>query len=159
MDPTNLFDTQFVVTQIDPDGKKFDRVSRIIASSPSLEMTLSIDIATDVWPVSKGQQLTFQLASTLKKDAAAKADGAEGEQDAATAAAERDAWRLDQPGNGGIADDFDYVMYGKIYRYDEKVSDEVTVYGSFGGLMMALTGNFRHMSNITIGSNVYLLMR
>lgn len=25
MDPTNLFDTQFVVSQIDPDGKKFDR--------------------------------------------------------------------------------------------------------------------------------------
>jgi len=25
MDPTNLFDTQFVVNQIDPDGKKFDR--------------------------------------------------------------------------------------------------------------------------------------
>ncbi|SNX82007.1 related to RPB8 - DNA-directed RNA polymerase I, II, III 16 KD subunit [Melanopsichium pennsylvanicum] len=158
MDPTNLFDTQFVVNQIDPDGKKFDRVSRIIASSPSLEMTLSIDIATDVWPISEGQQLTFQLASTLKKDT--KTEGADGDtQDAAAQAAERDAWRLDQPGNGGIADDFDYVMYGKIYRYDEKVADQVTVYGSFGGLMMALTGNFRHMSNITIGSNVYLLMR
>ncbi|KAJ1025221.1 hypothetical protein NDA16_002725 [Ustilago loliicola] len=162
MDPTNLFDTQFVVNQIDPDGKKFDRVSRIIASSPSLEMTLSIDIATDIWPVSEGQQLTFQLASTLKKDTttSSKTDAADGDaQDAAAQAAERDAWRLDQPGNGGIADDFDYVMYGKIYRYDEKVADEVTVYGSFGGLMMALTGNFRHMSNITIGSNVYLLMR
>lgn len=123
-------------------------------------MTLSIDIATDIWPVSEGQQLTFQLASTLRKDTAAKPDGVDGEQqDAAAQAAERDAWRLDQPGNGGIADDFDYVMYGKIYRYDEKVADEVTVYGSFGGLMMALTGNFRHMSNITIGSNVYLLMR
>lgn len=125
-------------------------------------MTLSIDIAVDIWPVSEGQQLTFQLASTLKKDAPTKAaDGAtDGDAiDAAAQAAERDAWRLDQPGNGGIADDFDYVMYGKIYRYDEKVADEVTVYGSFGGLMMALTGNYRHMSNITIGSNVYLLMR
>ena len=25
MDPTNLFDTQFVIDEIDPDGKKFDR--------------------------------------------------------------------------------------------------------------------------------------
>ena len=74
-------------------------------------MNLSIDIATDIWPVAQGQQLTFQLASTLKKDAAAtKAD----ELDPSAAAAERDAWRLDQPGNGGIADDFDYVMYGKV---------------------------------------------
>lgn len=119
MDPTNLFDTQFVVTQIDPDGKKFDRVSRIMANSPSLDMTLSIDIAVDIWPVLEGQQLTFQLASTLKKDPASmvklESGGHDvGDQDAASQAAERDAWRLDQPGNGGIADDFDYVMYGKV---------------------------------------------
>ncbi|KAN0062714.1 DNA-directed RNA polymerases I, II, and III subunit RPABC3 [Thecaphora frezii] len=161
MDPTNIFDTQFVVDKIDPDGKKFDRVSRIIATSPSLDMNLSIDIATDIWPVSVGQQLTFQLASTLKKDSAIKSTGQEGEglQDASAVAAERDAWRLDMPGNGGIADDFDYVMYGKIYRYDEKASDEVTVYGSFGGLMMALTGSYRHLSGVSVGANVYLLMR
>ncbi|EPQ26734.1 uncharacterized protein PFL1_05713 [Pseudozyma flocculosa PF-1] len=161
MDPTNIFDTQFVVDKIDPDGKKFDRVSRIIATSPSLDMNLSIDIATDIWPVSEGQQLTFQLASTLRKDSAIKSTGQEGEgnQDASAVAAERDAWRLDMPGNGGIADDFDYVMYGKIYRYDEKASDEVTVYGSFGGLMMALTGSYRHLSGVTVGANVYLLMR
>lgn len=89
-------------------------MSRIIANSPSLDMTLSIDVAVDIWPVSEGQQLTFQLASTLKKDAMVKTEGVNGEQDAATQAAERDAWRLDQPGNGGIADDFDYVMYGKV---------------------------------------------
>lgn len=48
----------------------------------------------------------------------------------------------------------------QIYKYDEGASsDIVTVYGSFGGLLMALTGNYRHLSNVTIGNNVYLLVR
>lgn len=48
----------------------------------------------------------------------------------------------------------------QIYKYDEgAASDTVTVYGSFGGLLMALTGNYRHLSNVTIGNNVYLLLR
>lgn len=38
------------------------------------------------------------------------------------------------------------------YRYS-------TAYASFGGLLMALTGSFRHLQGITLGENVYLLMR
>lgn len=50
--------------------------------------------------------------------------------------------------------------YAQIYKYDEGASsDSVTVYGSFGGLLMALTGSYRHFSNVTVGSNVYLLVR
>ena len=64
MSANSLFDSQFTVTQIDPDGKKFDRgtllltVSRVIAHSSTLDMTLSLDIATDIYPVHVGQQLT-----------------------------------------------------------------------------------------------------
>lgn len=34
-----------------------------------------------------------------------------------------------------------------------------TAYASFGGLLMALTGAYRHVSNITVGDNIYLLAR
>lgn len=34
-----------------------------------------------------------------------------------------------------------------------------TAYASFGGLLMALTGAYRHVSSITVGDNVYLLAR
>lgn len=34
-----------------------------------------------------------------------------------------------------------------------------TAYASFGGLLMALTGQYRHLSSITVGDNVYLLAR
>ncbi|WFD34901.1 DNA-directed RNA polymerases I, II, and III subunit RPABC3 [Malassezia cuniculi] len=147
MSANSLFDTQFNVTQIDPDGKKFDRVSRIIAHSPTLDMTLSVDIATDIYPVTVGQQLTFQLVSSLHR------------QKAGDEASDRESWRLDQPGAQGIAEEYDYVMYGKIFKYDERSAEQVTVYASFGGLLMALTGSFRHLSKLTVGANVYLLIR
>ncbi|KAL9939525.1 hypothetical protein V8E36_001342 [Tilletia maclaganii] len=167
MDPTNLFDTSFTVTAVDPDGKKFDRVSRIIAHSSGHDMNLSLDIATDIYPISQGQNLSFQLAASLQRTgtAAARAGGgtvdADAEMEGATVGAtvqEREPWRMDA-GNAGIADDFDYVMYGKIYKYDEGHSETVTVYGSFGGLLMALTGHYRHLSNVSVGANVYLLLR
>lgn len=158
MSVNSLFDTQFVVKEIDPDGKKFDRgmcvcvrvltpVSRVIATSPTLDMTLSIDIATDIYPVHVGQQLAFLLVSSLRRDKA--------ESDSA---ADRDAWRLDQD-DTSLASGYDYVMYGKIFKYDERSTEQVSVYGSFGGLLMALTGSFRHLSKITVGANVYLLVR
>ncbi|KAK0546103.1 DNA-directed RNA polymerases I, II, and III subunit RPABC3 [Tilletia horrida] len=167
MDPTNLFDTSFTVTAIDPDGKKFDRVSRIIAHSSGHDMNLSLDVATDIYPISVNQTLSFQLAASLQRTATAagRTTGgtvdADAEMEGAGAGAsvqEREPWRMDA-GNAGIADDFDYVMYGKVYKYDEGHSEIVTVYASFGGLLMALTGHYRHLSNVSIGANVYLLLR
>ena len=98
-------------------------------------------------PVHVGQQLAFLLVSSLRRDKA--------ESDSA---ADRDAWRLDQD-DTSLASGYDYVMYGKIFKYDERSTEQVSVYGSFGGLLMALTGSFRHLSKITVGANVYLLLR
>lgn len=105
-------------------------------------MDMSLDIATDIYPVSQNQSLTVQIASSLGR-------GGEGN--------DSDSWRFDQP--GGLADEFEYVMFGKIYKYDDSPSETVTVYGSFGGLLLALTGSYRHLSGLTVGSSVYLLVR
>lgn len=34
-----------------------------------------------------------------------------------------------------------------------------TAYFSFGGLLMALRGSYRHLAGVVVGENVYLLMR
>jgi len=34
-----------------------------------------------------------------------------------------------------------------------------TAYLSFGGLLMALRGNYRHLQELVIGENVYLLIK
>lgn len=52
-----------------------------------------------------------------------------------------------------------HYRHGQVYKFDEGAQDTVTAYASFGGLLMALTGNYRKVSNLTIGQRVYLLMR
>lgn len=71
-------------------------------------MKLALDVMTEVYSVHPGQQLSFLLASSLKRQNAANGAGASED------AADRDAWRLDQPGAQGIAEEYDYVMYGKV---------------------------------------------
>lgn len=34
-----------------------------------------------------------------------------------------------------------------------------TAYASFGGLLLSLTGSFRHMANVVLGDPVYILLR
>lgn len=52
-----------------------------------------------------------------------------------------------------------WQRYGRVYRFDEGTEERVVCYASFGGLLMALTGSFRFLSSITVGQNIYLLMR
>ena len=45
---------------------------------------------------------------------------------------------FDQSGEKSLADDFEYVMHGKIYKKDE--ADSMTIFISFGGLLLKLVG-------------------
>jgi hypothetical protein len=38
---------------------------------------------------------------------------------------------------------------GKVYRFDGGTADQVVVYASFGALLVALSGSFRFLSNIS----------
>ncbi|GAA5831866.1 hypothetical protein JCM11251_003915 [Rhodosporidiobolus azoricus] len=139
-----VFADTFAVTAVDKDGKKFDRVSRIAAKSNNYEMRLTLDINTDLLDLPTDSTFSLALASTLNPD---------GDKDATAAG----GWRADI--EGGLADDWEYVMYGKVYKYDEGAGEEVTAYISFGGLLMALTGNYSRFSKVTVGEHIYLLVR
>ena len=47
----------------------------------------------------------------------------------------------------------------QVYKFDEGTQARVTVYASFGGLIMALTGLYRHVDRVSVGQAIYLLMR
>eukprot|EP00210_Caulerpa_lentillifera_P006169 g5894.t1 len=63
-----LFDKPFVITERDPDGKKFDKVSRFICRCPSVALELLIDINIEVYPVKVGAHLQVMVTTTLKYD-------------------------------------------------------------------------------------------
>lgn len=147
----NVADSQ----DVDRDGKKFDRVSRINAKSADLGMELTLDVANELYPLRVDDHFSLLLARNLKPD---EIEADDEEQDGETRKIKRELWRADDQ---GLANDYDYVMYGKIYKFDDsqKGDNMTTAYMSFGGLLLALRGSYRHLANVVVGENIYLLMR
>ncbi|KAI0307976.1 RNA polymerase [Multifurca ochricompacta] len=148
-----VFDDIFLIDKINPEGKKFDRVSRLHAKSKNYGMDLTLDYNSEIFPLSVGQDVALALASSLARGPTGSRDGADEED------RDRDVWRPDGKGRRGLEDDYGYVMYGRVYRFDPGTGEVVTAYASFGGLLMSLTGSFRHMTNIVLDDPVFLLMR
>ncbi|KAH9806810.1 RNA polymerase [Melampsora americana] len=141
-----LFDDLFTLTDLDKEGKKFDRVSRLKAISSNHNMNLTLDFNIELYSLKIGDSFALALSASLTP---------EGEKDGGP---EIQSWRLED-GKGGLADEYDYVMYGKLYKFDTGASDTVTCYISFGGLLMALSGDYRHLDQLTVGQMLFLLMR
>ncbi|KAG2146585.1 RNA polymerase I [Suillus bovinus] len=149
-----VFDDIFTTNAIDKDGKKFDRVSRLYARSKNYDMDLTLDYNIELFPLVNGDSFAMALASSLSRDGGApNADGEGGEDK------DRDVWRPDGKGRRGLEEDYDYVMYGKVYKFDTGSSDIVTAYASFGGLLLSITGSYRHLTNVVLGDPVYVLLR
>ncbi|KZT06869.1 uncharacterized protein LAESUDRAFT_743194 [Laetiporus sulphureus 93-53] len=147
-----VFDDLFTISAVDKEGKKFDRVSRLYAHSKNYDMDLTLDYNIELYPLQKDESFTLALASSLSRGHPGTSGGAEDDKD-------RDVWRPDGKGQRGLEEDYDYVMYGKVYRFDSGAQEIVTAYASFGGLLMSLTGSFRHMTSIVLGDPMYILLR
>jgi len=155
-----LFDDMFTVTVV--DAAKFERVSRLQAKSTNFGMDLSLDFNVEIYPLRVSDTITLVLASSLQLSTPASTTGTKaGEDGSGTAGAvgTRETWRPNVGPSKGLDADYEYVMYGKIYKFDEGAGERVTAYMSYGGLLMALSGSYRHMSGIVLGENVYLLIR
>eukprot|EP01102_Stenamoeba_stenopodia_P002855 TRINITY_DN12734_c0_g1_i1.p1 TRINITY_DN12734_c0_g1~~TRINITY_DN12734_c0_g1_i1.p1 ORF type:complete len:144 (-),score=34.75 TRINITY_DN12734_c0_g1_i1:64-495(-) len=136
-----LFENIFDIREIDRDGKKFDKVSRVEGSGENYEMELVLDVNTDIYPIEIGQKFTLVLASTLDLGGAKDKDHYE---------------PINKP---SLLDKYEYVMCGKVYKYLEEKGHKVSVYVSFGGLLMKLRGDERNLQALTLDSKIYLLMR
>jgi DNA-directed RNA polymerase I, II, and III subunit RPABC3 len=82
---------------------KYDRVERFKAVSQDNSTTLSLDINTDLFKLSPGESVEVLLASTLNLDG--------------TKDAPEKGWR--ETGEATLADMWDYVCFGKVYRFEE----------------------------------------
>ena len=70
------------------------------------------------------------------------------------------AGAYDQSNQSSLLDQYEYAMYGKLYKWkQDQPKAPVEVYVSFGGLLMRLKGDARHLSKLALDSRVYLLMR
>ena len=144
MDASNsLFDKPFEVTMVNPDGKKFDRVSRLVCKGTTDNVDLVVDINVEVWPVKTGDKLKIMLCRTLAVEGGV------------------DTGEYNQTGKVTLLDKYDYGMHGKVFHfdYDSGNSQTVSVYISFGGLLMRIQGNQRHVASIKKDMRLYCLMK
>lgn len=100
-----LFEDAFVVN--DYDQSKYDRVARIVCKSTDEQTAMTLDINSELFPCAVGETMHVVLATTLSLDGSKDDDK---------------GWR--DVGKGGdapatIADLYDYVCHGKIYKFEE----------------------------------------
>lgn len=103
-----LFEEQFEVTNI--DHKKYDRAARITASSLDRATSLELDINTELFPLTATENIEVALATTLNLD---------GSRD------DEKTWRdVAKPGVHTLADGYNYVCYGKVYKFEDGKADK-----------------------------------
>ncbi|TIA90659.1 hypothetical protein E3P99_01464 [Wallemia hederae] len=142
MSTSIVFDHIFSVDSIDKDGKKFDRVARVGATSSTPNLNCIIDLPIEIFSLAESEKFTMALSTSLSSDSTVQSSG----------------WR---PGmdSEGLAADYEYVCFGKVYKFDEGKQEIATAYISFGGLLLAITGHVRYLTDISVGEDIYLLIR
>lgn len=104
-----LFENSFKITDI--NSTKYDRVSRIKAfSDAGQEVLLTLDVNTELYSLNVDDRVTVALALSLNLDGS-KDDGK--------------GWREIGRGEQTLADEFDYVCHGKIYRFEEGTGENM----------------------------------
>lgn len=106
-----------------------------------------LDVNFELYPLAVGDKVLFVLTTTLQTDGNAVVDPYK-----------KDTWYANL-NKSTLADVYDYVMYGKVYKYEEPKADKATVYASFGGLLLCLSGEPHQLQCIKPGMNIYLLLR
>ncbi|KAK0629933.1 hypothetical protein B0T17DRAFT_527037 [Bombardia bombarda] len=141
----NLFQDDFKVNKL--SDKKYDRVDRLFCSSLDEKTTMSLDINNELFPCAVGDQLHVVIATSLALDGSK--DDERGWRDIAKAGG----------GEATLADTYDYVCHGKIYKFvDGTDGQTIKAYTSFGGLLMELEGPYKKLTPLRV-DYVYLLVK
>lgn len=156
-----LFEDNFTITQI--DALKYDRVARLTCNSADNETFMTLDINTELYPCAVGETLHVVMATTLSLDGSKEEKGW------------RDVIKNGAGGETTLADMYDYVCHGKLYKFDDdQAAGEMYVYPheseylanlpcsrafiSFGGLLCAMNGTFKKLSPLRV-DYIYLLIK
>ncbi|KAL3537196.1 hypothetical protein ACH5RR_000562 [Cinchona calisaya] len=138
------FDDIIRVQEVDVEGKKYDKVSRIDAKSEDGEIYMQLDVHSDLYPMRSKEKYRMVLSETLNFDGSAVSSyPSEGKEKS-------------------LADKFEYVMHGLLYKISEEKSKsavKVVVYISFGGLQLMVKGPAIKMHRYKIDQRLFLLLR
>ena len=116
-------------------------VSRIEGKTEVYEFDVVLDVNTELYPMAKGDFYKISLASATSMDGEAN-----------------DYYSIVDSKNT-LFDEYEYVMHGKVFRYELHDEDAISQYISFGGLIMKIKGDVKYLKCLEIDSKVFLLMK
>lgn len=147
-----LFDDTFQIDGVETG--RYNKVSRLEATSTTTSSSsehqtkITLDINSELFPISKNESLTVSLSKTLSLD------NDEDMEDSSINA----SWRPSKLAGNSLADQYDYVMHGTVYKFEEVKNDLINVYISFGGLLCCIEGDYRILSGLK-QEGIYILIR
>lgn len=138
-----VFEDTLNVSSIDREGKFFSKTSRIEGITSSNQCKVQLDINVEVYPIESKGIYSLMIVRSLNPDGTPS--GFNYSQDL-----------LYKEGN--LLSRCDYAMHGKVFKYTEEGDNFVTIYISYGGLMMGITGDYSHLSSFNLDDKVFLLI-
>lgn len=99
---TQLFDENFTITTL--DASKYDRVCRIGGTNADSSTVMTLDVNSLLYPCQLGENFRMVIATSLSLDGTKEDRGW------------RDVGRSEE---ATMADMFDYVCHGKIYKFED----------------------------------------
>lgn len=139
-----LLEDRFRLEEIKKE-EKFSKVERVVLNNENVNATvkIEIDIHTDLYPMKKGSQYWIMITTSLGNFQEDKGIFVSEEFD-------RESQK----------DKFEYVMHGKIYNMiSDNKAKMVSVFASFGGLLMKISGKDEDLKNFNVDSRIYILIR
>ncbi|AFZ80368.1 DNA-directed RNA polymerase subunit rpb8, putative [Theileria equi strain WA] len=133
-----VFEDRFLVRSI--DKSKFERVARISAKSTGFDAELLLDVNSDLLPVNNKAMLHILITNSLLPSGS-------------------DVNLSECNDIPTLLGDYEYAMYGKIFKFEEISSETRTIYASFGGLLMSLTADKQVVADLELDMKIYLLVR
>jgi DNA-directed RNA polymerases I, II, and III subunit RPABC3 len=140
-----LFEDIFEVMALNPDGYKFENVNRIQGFGTTFECDLLLDMNSNIYPLRDHEKFTLVLASTLHLDGSP---------------ADHNSYvPISIHSEPNLADHYEYVMHGRVFEMKYSKDGNVTISISYGGLLMRISGDSKHLSAIRPDQRLYLLIK
>lgn len=140
-----ILEDAFTVDTVNAEGTVYLRVSRIACSNKKGDLTVTTDINSEEFPVTRGERLAIALATTLERS------GEPMQESYDHSVYHRET----------LLQEYDYVMYGKVYECntDDKTAAKLTVYISFGGLLGKVEGTPETLREVHFNADLFLLVK
>jgi DNA-directed RNA polymerase I, II, and III subunit RPABC3 len=138
-----LFEDVLVISSIDREGKVFDKVSRIEGRTEDQDCKVILDINSEIYTMTKDGLYSLIITKSVYSDGTLTGN-----------------FSVEMYNKkNSLLDKYEYVCYGKIFKYSEESDGKVSVYVSFGGLLLGITGEASHLNNLKMDERVYLMIK